>query len=107
MVKQITVSPPITPPTIAPVFVGFCPGSAGVEFEVDDAGNKLDRMLELKAVAMDVSVVETVGCKVELDEEALPRTELEIEVVVASTTFGTAKRRSVLACAPQAMYSND
>jgi hypothetical protein len=96
----------MTPPTMALMFVDFCSEGPGVEFDVDDGVNKLDKTLELEARGLDVCSIDLVVCKVGLAEEVL-RTELEADVVVASTAFGTARRLSVPALSEQAMYSND
>jgi hypothetical protein len=96
IVKHITVSPPIIPPTMGPIFVDFCSGGAGIELGVDD-GTTLpleERRFEL--CVADVGVV----------KDAL-LSALDTDVVIASTVFGTAKRLSTVAVSPQATYSND
>jgi hypothetical protein len=96
MVKHITVSPPMTPPTIGPIFVDFCSVGAGVEPGVDDG-----RILPIGSRTVELCASDVVGGWVEVAKEAL------LSVVVASTVFGTAKRLSTAAVSPQAMYSND
>jgi hypothetical protein len=102
MVRQITVRPPIMPPIMAPMGVDFRPGGVGVGFVVDD-GNMFDKVLELGVRGVDVGVADPVDCKEVWLAEYVLRAELEVDVVVASTVFGTAKRLSVAALSPQAM----
>ena len=101
MGKHITVSPPMTPPTIGPIFVDFCSVGAGVEPGVDDG-----RILPIGSRTVELCASDVVGGWVEVAKEAL-LSVLEADVVVASTVFGTAKRLSTAAVSPQAMYSND
>jgi hypothetical protein len=106
MVKQITASPPTTPPTIGPMFVDFCSEGWAVEFGIDDDRGNSGKILALEVGGVEIWIAEFVGCEVESPEEIL-LVVLETDVVVASTVFGTARRLSVLALFPQAMYSKD
>jgi hypothetical protein len=101
-VRQITIRPPITPPTMGPMFVELPPVGAGVELDVDNGNGTSEKVVELKVKGVDVGVIDVDGCGVGLAEEVL-RIELEVDVVVASTVFGTANRLSVAARFPQAM----
>ena len=101
MVKHITVSPPMTPPTMGPIFVDFCSEGAGVELDIDDG-----RILPFDTRRVELCVAVVAGGGFEVAKEAL-LSVLEADVVVAFTVFGTAKRLSTAAVSPQAMYSND
>jgi hypothetical protein len=88
---------------MAPMFVEPCSGGTGIEFDVGDGNDVPNGTSELEAGGSDVCMISGV---VALAKEVL-REDLEVDVVVASTALGTARRRSVTAFAPQAMYSND
>jgi hypothetical protein len=94
MVRQISVSPPKTPPTIGPMLFDFGSADAGIRFDVDDGNDKSGEVLALEVRGVEL-----------IEDKLLP--VLEADVVVASTAFGSAKRLSVFASLPQAMYSND
>jgi hypothetical protein len=104
MVRQITASPPTTPPTMAPIGVDICSEGAGIRFDVDDGDgdDKFPRLPELGERVVDDGVSDVVGFEVRLAGVVLPA-ELEADVLVASTVFGPAKRLSVAALFPQAM----
>jgi len=106
IVIQITVSPPTTHPTIGTMLVDFCSEAGAVGFDVDDGKVKSDKILALEVRGVVLWIAEFAGGDVEATEEMLLLV-LEADVVVASTAFGTARRLSVLALFPQAMYSND
>jgi hypothetical protein len=107
MVKQITVRPPMTPPTIAPRFVGSCLEEVGIGPDVEDMSEEITTELELDADTEDVSTTVAVGREAGLVKELLGA-EVELDgVVVASAAFGAGKSLSVRASAPQAMYSKD
>jgi hypothetical protein len=100
----------MTPPIMAPVLVELCSEGPIDEVDVDDANVRPDTMLGLVLLAVciddNVGIEDGVGCEVELVKIKL-LVGLAVDVVDASTMFGTARSRSVLASAPQAMYSND
>lgn len=96
----------MTPPTIAPVLEDRCSKSADDEFNVGDVETKPVEIAELGAEALDICANDVVGCETVLATVALSE-ELEPDLVIASTMFGIAKRISVLASGPQAIYSND
>jgi hypothetical protein len=82
--------------------VDFCSGGVGLGFLVDD-GDMFDEVLELSVRDVDVGGADPVDFKeVWLAEDVL-RVKLDVDVVNASTVFGTAKRLSVAALSPQAM----
>jgi ABC-type amino acid transport substrate-binding protein len=102
MVKHITVSPPRTPPIMARMFVEPCSEGTGIEFDGGHGEDVPDGISELEAGDSDACVMDGV---IALAKEVL-YADLEVDVVVASTVLGTARRRSVIGFAPQAMYSN-
>jgi hypothetical protein len=107
MVKQITVRPPMAPPTIAPRFLDSCLEEAGIGPDVEDMTEEITTVLELDAGTDDVSTTVAVGREAGLVKELLG-IEVELDgVVVASTAFGAGKSLSVRAAAPQAIYSKD
>ena len=107
MVRQITVRPPMAPPTIAPRFIGSCLEEVGIGPDVEGMNEELIIELELDAGTEDVSTTVAVGCEAELVKELLG-TEVERDgAVVAPAAFGAGKSLSVRASAPQAMYSKD
>ncbi|KAF2134077.1 hypothetical protein P153DRAFT_381249 [Dothidotthia symphoricarpi CBS 119687] len=102
MVKQITVSPPMAPPTIGPRFIGSWLEEVGIGPDVDE---EFITELERDAGTENVSTTVAFGCEAELVKELLG-TEVGLDgVVVASAAFGTGRSVSVRVSAPQAMYS--
>lgn len=110
IVKQITVSPPMAPPTIAPRFIGSCLEEAGIGSDVGDVDEKLVTELEPDAGTEAVSATVAIGRTAGLVKD-LPGAEVELDGggggVVVSAAFGDGRSLSVLASAPQAMYSKD
>ncbi|KAJ4992103.1 hypothetical protein SVAN01_02424 [Stagonosporopsis vannaccii] len=106
MVKQITVRPPMAPPTMAPRFVGSC--LEEVEIVLDVEGMSEEFTTELDADTEDASTTVDVGREARLVEE-LPVTVVELDgvVVVSPAAFRAGKSLSVRASAPHAMYSKD
>ena len=93
------------PPTIAPMFADFCSDDASVGPEAEDGEELLsDEMLGLERIGADDIASDDVGCEMDLTRE-LQDVSMELEVVDASTAFGTARRVSVPAFLPQAIYS--
>lgn len=102
MVIQITAGPPMTPPTIAPRFVGSGFEEVGIGPDVEGVSEESASELGLDA-GMDV-----VSTNVVVGREARLVTELlGIEVGLAGVVIASAvgKSLSVTAAAPQAMYS--
>ncbi|KAF3050527.1 hypothetical protein E8E11_009425 [Didymella keratinophila] len=113
MVKQIMIRPPIAPPTTAPMFSEEGEEDEGDEREEDegvgpDGGDVIKECtaeLELDAGTGDVSAAAAVDRNDRLFTELLIA-EVELDgIVVVSATVGTGKSLSVLAVAPQAIYS--
>lgn len=106
-VKQITTSPPMAPPTIAPRFIVSCLEGVGIEIDVEEVTEDCTTELELDAGTGDVSTTTFFGGEAELLRELLG-IEVELDgVVVASAALVAGKSLSVRASAPQAMYSKD
>lgn len=106
-VKQITIRPPIAPPTIAPRCNGSCLAVVEIGSGVEDAIEEFKAELELEVGMGDVSTTVVVGREGRLVKELLS-TELKLDgVVVAATELGDGNSLSVRASAPQAMYSKD
>ena len=104
MVKQITVSPPKTPPTIGPMLFGLCSEDSGVGFDVDGGNEAPDRTLALEgAVVVEDGGIEVCVAGVKLSKGPLR----SVDVVVATASFGVTKMLSVFGSLPQAMYDND
>lgn len=93
IVAQMIESPPRTPPTIAPILFDPFSEDAAIEDVGDDAGDSLG----VDSTGVDACASKDVGCEV----------ESELGVVAASTLLGVAKKLSVTAFGPQAMYSNE
>lgn len=97
----------MTPPTIAPGFIGSCLEEVGIGPDVEDMNEEFTTELELGAGTEDVSTTVAVGREAGLVKELLS-TEVELDgVAVTSAAFGAGKSLSVRASAPQAMYSKD
>jgi hypothetical protein len=107
MVRQITVRPPIAPPTIGPRFIGSGLEEAGFGSAVEDMDEEVKVGLELDAGMEDVSATVAVVREAGLVKDVLGIEEELDGVVVASAAFGIGKSFSVRASAPQAMYSKD
>ena len=62
-VKQITVRPPTTSPTMGPMLVDFCFEEAGIGFDVaiDDGDDGFGKVLKLEASDVGDCVPEDVG----------------------------------------------
>jgi hypothetical protein len=113
MVRQITVRPPITPPTIGPTFTGSGLEEAGFGSAVEDmdeevkVGLELDAGIELDADMEDASATVAIVREAGLFKDMLGMEEELDGVVVAFAAFGVGKYLTVRASAPQAMYSKD
>jgi hypothetical protein len=107
MVRQITVIPPIAPPTIGPMFTGSGLEESGFGSAVEDMDKEVKVGLELDAGMEDVSATVAVVREAGLVKDELGMEEELDGVVVASAAFGIGKSFSVRAFAPQAMYSKD
>lgn len=95
IVRQMTVSAAMTPPTMAPIFG---------EFEDEDA--EMGGLGDGEFARGDCCVAVDANCEIEFvvaDEGT--GVELDVGVVDASTLFGAGRRVSVPAFVPQAMYS--
>jgi hypothetical protein len=107
MVRQITVRPPMAPPTIGPRFIGSGLEEAGFGSAVEDMNEEVKVGLELDADMEDASATVAIVREAGLVKDVLGMEEELDGVVVASAAFGIGKSFSVRASAPQAMYSKD
>jgi hypothetical protein len=109
MVRQMTISPPMTPPTMAPMFVDFCEEDTAGRSGIGDGDEKPAEVLRGEPKEGDCCVAIGIDCETKLAEETLDIAlgVDVVDVVDASTLFGTGSRVCVPACLPQAMYSYD